>query len=825
MTPIRDIDGIGPGTVLYHSAFGFARVRDVDNGAVQLDWESKGENLPSQVGSDVVQRVYAMCRADGFFYRASHDRDGLRGLLQENPGEGLALLLGDLEGPQQETDVREWIVGRGLMTDGAFGHWWKAVEPSLEEDLRFRHGHEGVELRDSVSESPVVRLDNPALGPGRRLDLALAHRPDLEEDFFFQQVCLSWQHGNAEVRDLALATVRTVPANDVLRGLLDGGRAAIDALIHAIRHADWSPDEVDDEVHQALMDLVFNADAVDGEGRLAATLARWPSPLFLAEFAEQASGPVGRGVLRATFQALPPKRAERMALDLLGTAINRGDLKTAQWIAREVLALAMVDQHELADRLEADRPTIAHWLRTAYRATDAPPPIEIDDRTDEVPTVEVDVPGRVGRSLPFTTLPTRSGGSLLAMGLAMARAMAAHHREGRIVNPTAGTVRLLPNDTIEMEAGDHEDSPHPPMEKPTPASDVYAASVLLLEAILGRRWPRGVPASRAIPYLRTTIPLLPPSSISALDCGLHPDPSRRPRDGLEWLARWQTAAVTEESRTYASRNPDARLRIGYDSHVGRMKVLLTQVNQDCLFLATKGPLSLLVVCDGISTANAGSGDVASSIACHVIANLWEQELDTLASAGPSDLSEFLDRALKSANTAVCEAALRFAGGNLDGRVPMGTTCTVAVVHGNWVSIAWLGDSRAYIVGPYGASLLTSDENQASERLRAWHLGYVDTWDPAGFALVGYLGHFSDMMRPEALSAHHTSFTLLQGERLLICSDGVTDYLGEAHPEVTSILTDLAMQDDPDEASRDLVTRANRGGGGDNATCVVARLWD
>ncbi len=845
MTPIRDIGGIHPGAVLYHSAFGFARVRDLDHDAVRLDWEGPGENLPTTVGVDIVMRVYAMCKPDGFFHRATHDRSALRELLQENPGEGLALLLGDLHGPQREQDVREWIVGRGLMTEGAFGHWWQAVQPSLVADARFERQGDQVELRDgTIDDGPRARLENPMLAPGRRLDLALAHREELEPEVFMEQVYLAWQLGNAQVRDMAMAAVRDLPASDVLRGLLKGGLEAADALIHAIRRAGWDPVDVDDDVHEALVRLVTSAvdregpsgghRTLDTEGRLAATLARWPSPGLLPELAEQAATPEGRALLKATFSALPARRAEQMAMDLLRTALEAGDLKTSQWLGGEVLSLALVDQHELAERLEEAEPALANWFRTVYRGAESRPSVaDYEERTDEPPhdtphtTAELDLAEVVSQPLPLADLPARSGASLIGFGLALSRALAAHHKEGRVVHPTAQSVRVLPSEAMEVEPGRGDDPgcPRPPLEPGSPTSDVFAASVLLLEALLGRKWPRNLPPARAIPYLRTAIPLLPPSALAPLDVGLHPDPARRPRDGLEWLARWQTAAVTEESRTYAARSADARLRIGYDSHVGRMKVLLTQTNQDCVFLATKGPLSLLVVCDGISTANAGSGDVASSIACHVIANLWEQELPQLTSAGPSDLRDFLDRALRMANTAVCEAALRFAGGNLDGRVPMGTTCSVAVVHGNWVSLSWLGDSRAYLVGPYGASLVTADENQASERLRAWHLNYIESWDPAGYALVGYLGHFNEMMKAEALSAHHASFTLLEGERLVICSDGVTDYLGETHPEVATLLADVVAQDDPDEAARQLVGLANRGGGGDNATCLVARLWD
>ncbi|MBX2802634.1 MAG: protein phosphatase 2C domain-containing protein [Myxococcales bacterium] len=835
MNPIRDIGEINPGAVLYHSAFGFARVRDVESDGVQLEWESKGDNLPVRVGHDVVLRVYARCSDEGFFHRATHEPEELQQLLQENPGQGLALLLSDLHGPQREQDLKEWIVGRELMTAPAFAHWWQALQSGLSEDLRFHTDSDGIALRtDDVGEGPRARLENPMLAPGRRLDLALAHRSELDDEaFFLEQVVLAWRTGGTQVKDLAMAALRNTSADDVLRGLLAAGKDSIDGIIHGIRRAGWSAEDVSADVHEALVDLAMadvpESGPLDDEGRLLAALARWPSPGILEILAEHAGLTDGRRLLRSTFAALPPKRAEELSLDLLEICLDSPDPKTAQWLGGEALAIALVEPTKMADRIEGEHPAAAHWFRNGFQEVEAKDPMaEYDERVEDTPhTAEIDLSDVVAQPLPLANLPARAGSSLLGLGLGIARALAVHHKEGRVVNPTAVTVKVLPNETMEVEPSERDDDscPRPPAEEPSPASDVYAASVLLLEALLGRRWPRTLPASRAIPYLRTAVPLLPPSALAPLDAGLHPDPAKRPRDGLEWLARWQTAAVTEESRTYAARNPSVRLRIGYDSHVGRMKVLLTQTNQDALFLATKGPLSLLVVCDGISTANAGSGDVAASIACHVIANLWEQALPRLTNAGPRDLSDFLDRALRMANTAVCEAALRFAGGNLDGRVPMGTTCTVAVVHGNWVSLAWLGDSRSYLVGPYGASLLTADENQAGERLRAWHLNYIDSWDPAGFALVGYLGHFNDMMRPEALSAHHTSFTLLAGESLAICSDGVTDYVGDTHPEVASILAAVGSVDDPDEAARQLVGLANRGGGGDNATCLIARLWE
>lgn len=832
MTPIRDIADLRSGSVLYHSAFGFARVRAVEPEFVALQWDGTGDNLPQRVAHDVLPRVYALCVPDGFFHRSVHDRAGLQSLLAEHPTDGLALLLADLHGPQRPQDLRDWVAGRGLMTGPAFDHWWESLKSVLAEDLRFQLENDGLLLRTASSgDSPRTRLENPLLAPGRRLDLALEHSADLEPEFFLRQVLLAWRTGGSQVKDLALAALKGQPPERILRGLLAMGTDAIDAIIHGVRRGGWEPIDVPDEVHRELIGLVVrgldDGGPLDNEGRLAATLARWPSPGIVDALSDAAISTDGKRLLRATFAALPPRRGEALALDLLQEAVQGLDAETAQWLGGEALAFALVGQEEMAERIEAERPRLADWFRTTYRGVeDRPGMQEYDESTDEtLQTAEIDLSDVLSQPIPLGRLPPRSGASLLGLGLAMARALSVHHKEGRVVNPTAFSVKVLPNETMEAEPGhDLANCPRPILEAESPRADVYSASVLLLEALIGRPWPRNMPASRAVPYLRTCIPLLPPSALAPLDVGLHPDPARRPADGLEWLARWQTAAVAEETRAYAARHPNARLQIGYDTHVGRQKLLLTQTNQDCMAIATKGPLSLVAVCDGISTANAGSGDIASSIACHMIASLWEQALPRLVSAGPVEMREFLDRALRQANTAVCEAALRFAGGNLEGRVPMGTTCTVAVIHGNWVSMAWLGDSRAYLVGPYGASLVTADENQAGERLRAWHLGFVDQWDPAGFALVGYLGHFNDLGRPEGLSAHHASFTMLPGESLMMCSDGVTDYVGEAHPEVAGIVAEVVGGEDPDEAARRMVALANRGGGGDNCTCIVARLW-
>lgn len=829
MKPIRDIAGLPVSTVVYHPAFGFARVAEVDGHRVTLQWEGRGEHLPEKVALDVLSRVYVACDRDGFFWRALNEPARLTDWLQAKATDALALLLAELPGPQKREDVQEWIVGRRLLNERAFAHWWKAIEPVLAEDGRFDHSGDTVALRSAPVLGIEARLGSPLLQPGRRLELARAHRKELSDDQFVAQVLQAYRTGGTQVRDLALQALSELPPARLLEGLIDDGPDSAEALIHAIRRGGWGAMEVPLELHHRLMERVLqgleDGGTLDAEGRLAAALTRWQSPVAVDALATIAGNPEGRRLLRATFAALPPRRGEQLALDLLERAVVTGDKLGAQWLGGETLAFSLVDPTELAERIETERPMLAGWFTHQYRPARTKPEMEeYEDISDDTSaTAEIDMSEMVPTPIPLSKLPPRSGASLLGLGLAIARALSHIHKDGRVANPSADTVMLLPNESMEVLTGKAGASPRPPQEPPSTAGDVYAAGVLLLEALLGRPWPRQMPASRAIPYLRFAIPAIPPSALAPLDAALHPDPHKRPPDGLAWLAMWQAAAVAEETRSYAIRNPLARVSVGYDSHIGKMKLLLTQTNQDALFISNRGALSLLVVCDGISTANAGSGDVASSISCHVIANLWEQALPRLVNAGPTELREFIDRALRMANSAVCEAALRFAGGDLSDRVPMGTTCILTIIHGNWVSIGWLGDSRVYLVGAYGASLINADENQAAERLKAWHLRFLDHWDPAGFALVGYLGHFNESMRPEALPAHHVAFTLVPGERLVLSTDGVTDYIGETHPEVSHLVHELVREVEPEEAAHNLVWRANLGGGGDNASCVVAAL--
>lgn len=826
MRPIRDITDVGPESVLYHSAFGFARVVAVGSGFVRLDWADEGENLPTRVSTDHVLRVYALCAPDGFFHRAVHEREALLELLHVDPPAALALLLEDLVGPQRRDDLREWLVGRELMTEHTFDRWWEGVLQQIAEDERFQQVGDGMVLdHPDAPGQPHVRLSLPGLTPARRLDLALAHRDELDPETWLHHLLRAWTDGTQQVRDLALAASRGIAPERIVAGFLALGTESVDGIIHAVRRAGWEPTDVGRSAREALVARVVDGcragGPLDAEGRLTAVLYRWGAPEVLPAIAPLVGTPDGQQLVRATLATLPQRRAEELALELLSHIAERDATSlAAQWLGHEILVRAGEDNEALAARVEEAAPHAAQWFRLAYdpdlhgvtvtwEGLDPGGHADVDDEP-------------AAQDVRFEDLPPRPPGSFLHTAIALARALADHHASGRIVNPSRDSTVLGVDGVVRLDAAP-ERPPIVPGEPPGPRADLHAAGVLLIETLLGRPWPRTIPAARVLPYLRLVAPDLPPTAIGVLDPVLHPDPASRPADAKAWLRTLQAAAVAEEDRAAAEVDGAVGLSVGYDTHVGFAKLLLTQTNQDAIFVTGSGNMRLLVVCDGISTATAGSGDVASGITAHVVGNLWEQALPRLREAPGAELFDFLDRALRVANTAVCEAALRFAGGQLDGQVPMGTTAVCAVSRGADVWLSWLGDSRAYLVGPSCTALLTADQNQAGDRLRAWQAGIDPYWDPAGYALVGYVGHFNDWSRPEALPPSHLHLRLLRGERLVMCSDGVSDYLADVHPQVSAIVGAATREGTLDSAARALIRLANEGGGGDNCTAIVAGL--
>ncbi len=209
---------------------------------------------------------------------------------------------------------------------------------------------------------------------------------------------------------------------------------------------------------------------------------------------------------------------------------------------------------------------------------------------------------------------------------------------------------------------------------------------------------------------------------------------------------------------------------------------------------------LLVVCDGMGGTNAG--EVASRIATDAVVRVFRD-------APGDDPLETLTRAIDTANREVWEHGRDRP--HLEG---MGTTCTAAALRGDELSIAHVGDSRAYLVRDGRARALTSDHSIVAQLVASHQLteeqarsdrrrNVVTRSVGAGPSVEIDAARFEEPLRP--------------GDTVLLCTDGLHGPVREDD------LGRLASQDSLSRACRDLVALANERGGPDNVTVVLARI--
>ena len=424
---------------------------------------------------------------------------------------------------------------------------------------------------------------------------------------------------------------------------------------------------------------------------------------------------------------------------------------------------------------------------------------------------------------PLSAPGTLPAASAFIAGVRLARALADVHLAGLGVVPDRDAV-LIVGDRVRFRT----------RGAPTAAGrrdDVRFVMRVLLEQVLGPLpAPSDLADSDLAPLLAAHPTVLPLELVAVALDALAADPELRPADGLSLWERLHIAEAVHALRQATPWAHHAAACAGFDTHVGVLKSLQTQTNQDAFLLVGDPSWSLLTVADGISQCNAGSGDLASNLTIRTLRIWWADQAESLRDADPSRVAAALTGTLERANNAVCDAALRLARPDTDDFIPMGTTLVTAITRGNRVQISALGDSRAYLVGRHGVALLTYDQNLQSDRFRESLGGRNPGWGDAGAPLVGYVGHFTPDGVPTPAPPFTRALTLLPGEWLILCSDGLTDYGGPEEAAIGTLLT--ATVRDAKGATpaaramdicRALVDAANRGGGGDNVTVLALTL--
>jgi protein phosphatase len=242
------------------------------------------------------------------------------------------------------------------------------------------------------------------------------------------------------------------------------------------------------------------------------------------------------------------------------------------------------------------------------------------------------------------------------------------------------------------------------------------------------------------------------------------------------------------------------------THVGRQR----QHNEDSYLVADEAKLFL--VADGMG--GHAAGEIASRIA---VDSISEFILHTKEDDGtwPHAYDEHFKRstnrlmaAVRLANTRVLEAMRKDA--RLRG---MGTTVVACLADGETMSVAHVGDSRAYMIRNNQLQRITNDHSWVFEQVQAGMLTEAEAEKhPLRNVITRALGG-ALQVTPDA-----SEIEVKEGDVFLLCSDGLTGMVPE--DEILKVVTQ--SNGDLEKACQKLIEEANERGGLDNVTAILVK---
>lgn len=253
-----------------------------------------------------------------------------------------------------------------------------------------------------------------------------------------------------------------------------------------------------------------------------------------------------------------------------------------------------------------------------------------------------------------------------------------------------------------------------------------------------------------------------------------------------------------------------RGRLGFASNVGKVR----RVDEDALlamevqtaYLSEPRTRLLLMVADGMGGHR--RGDVASRTAVRTVARTLLPLLTGEEDIPRATYDRELRAAVGNANHAIFEEAQR--NPECEG---MGTTLSLAIVDGRTLYVANVGDSRTYIINAKEIFQVTRDHSLVQELVdRGELLPEEARHHPKKNVITMALGVF------EEVTPDIGCLTTEPGDRVLLCCDGLIN-----HVEDEDIQRVVLEASDPHRACEILIALANKGGGTDNISVIVARV--
>jgi protein phosphatase len=249
------------------------------------------------------------------------------------------------------------------------------------------------------------------------------------------------------------------------------------------------------------------------------------------------------------------------------------------------------------------------------------------------------------------------------------------------------------------------------------------------------------------------------------------------------------------------------IQAGARTDLGRVR----KNNED--FYEVDAALQLYVLSDGMG--GEAHGEVASQLAVQTILTHCRQAENSRAtptfgetSPEVSERTNRLASAIHLANRKIFESA----AANAEQR-GMGATIVAAWIEGQRLSIAHVGDSRAYLLRGGSLDQLTADHSLVAEKVR---VGILTPQEADASEMQSVLTRAVGTSSEVKVDTDEQA--LLVGDFILLCSDGLTRMVTD--PEIAStLLTSGTAQESADR----LVDLANEYGGADNISVIVLRV--
>jgi serine/threonine protein phosphatase PrpC len=275
------------------------------------------------------------------------------------------------------------------------------------------------------------------------------------------------------------------------------------------------------------------------------------------------------------------------------------------------------------------------------------------------------------------------------------------------------------------------------------------------------------------------------------------------------------------------------LQAGHFTDVG----LVRELNEDSIlalnltqyFESVQTQIGVYIVSDGMG--GEAAGEVASRVTVRAVAEWVTDKLISaslkstreekiaaptqtgglrLAIADGNEMAttEMLKQAVVTANREV----MAYAKANPDER-GLGATATVAMVVGDILTIAHVGDSRCYLLSSDRFEQLTEDHSLVQRMVNTGNLSRTEAKHHP-YRNVIYRSIGAD----ENIEIDIIRRKLTSGDVLLLCSDGLNGMLSD-----DQICDILMVNPDPNTAAKELVVAANAAGGEDNTSVIVVRI--